>query len=431
MQMTSVIVVGAQWGDEGKGKITDYLAGQADMVLRCQGGSNAGHTIVANGQKHALHLIPSGILNPNTVCVVGNGVVLDLKIVLEEIDTLEAQGFSTKNLIISEKAHLIMPYHYTMDEYQESLKGDKKIGTTKRGIGPAYMDKTARQGIRVLDLMEWEPFLEKLDYNLREKNAIFKNAGLPTIEDAEREQIIADFKAYRERILPYVGETVYMINEALAAKKKLLFEGAQGSLLDVDHGTYPYVTSSNTVAAGSCIGVGLGPTAINRVLGIAKAYCTRVGAGPFPTELTDEMGEKIRQLGGEFGVTTGRPRRVGWFDSIVVRYSSLVNGMTDLCITKLDILDKLPEIKVCTAYNYKGEIITKLPSTLEQLSECTPVYETLPGWLEDTTGCRMFRDLPVNAQKYILRLEELVGLPISIVAVGADRNSTIVRRELF
>lgn len=429
--MTSVIVVGAQWGDEGKGKITDYLAGQADMVLRCQGGSNAGHTIVANGQKYALHLIPSGILNPNTACVVGNGVVLDLKVVLDEIEMLKAEGFSAKNLVISDKAHIIMPYHYTMDEYQESLKGDKKIGTTKRGIGPAYMDKTARQGIRLLDLLAWEPFLEKLEYNLREKNIIFGHAGLPTIEGEARERLIAEYAAYREQIMPYVGETVYRVSEALQAGKKLLFEGAQGSLLDLDHGTYPYVTSSNTVAAGSCIGVGIGPTAINRVLGVAKSYCTRVGEGPFPTELTDDMGVKIRSLGEEFGTTTGRPRRVGWFDSVLVRYSALVNGMTDLCITKMDILDSLPEVKICTAYRYNGEVITRMPSTLEALAECTPVYETMPGWMCDTTGCRMFRDLPVNAQKYILRLEELVGLPISMVAVGAERNSTIVRREMF
>lgn len=429
--MTSVIVVGAQWGDEGKGKITDYLAGQADMVLRCQGGSNAGHTIVANGQKYALHLIPSGILNPNTACVVGNGVVLDLKVVLDEIEMLKAEGFSAKNLVISDKAHIIMPYHYTMDEYQESLKGDKKIGTTKRGIGPAYMDKTARQGIRLLDLLAWEPFLEKLEYNLREKNIIFGHAGLPTIEGEARERLIAEYAAYREQIMPYVGETVYRVSEALQAGKKLLFEGAQGSLLDLDHGTYPYVTSSNTVAAGSCIGVGIGPTAINRVLGVAKSYCTRVGEGPFPTELNDDMGVKIRSLGEEFGTTTGRPRRVGWFDSVLVRYSALVNGMTDLCITKMDILDSLPEVKICTAYRYNGEVITRMPSTLEALAECTPVYETMPGWMCDTTGCRMFRDLPVNAQKYILRLEELVGLPISMVAVGAERNSTIVRREMF
>ncbi len=429
--MTSVIVVGAQWGDEGKGKITDYLAGEADIVLRCQGGSNAGHTVVVGGITHALHLIPCGILNPDTVCVVGNGVVLDLKVALEEIKTLAEQGISCQKLVISEKAHLIMPYHYTMDEYQESLKGDNKIGTTKRGIGPAYMDKAARQGIRLLDLMEWQPFLEKLDYNLNEKNAVFANAGLPVIDAAAKKQIIDEYAAYREQIAPYVGETVYLVNEALADGKRLLFEGAQGSLLDVDHGTYPFVTSSNTVAAGSCIGVGIGPTKINRVLGIAKSYCTRVGAGPFPTELEGETGDQIRELGHEFGVTTGRPRRVGWFDSQVVRYSALVNGMTDLCITKLDILDTLPEIKVCTAYSYRGEVIDRMPSTLAHLAECTPIYETLPGWQADTTACRSFRELPTNAQKYILRLEELTGMPISIIAVGADRESTIVRKAMF
>lgn len=429
--MPSVIVIGAQWGDEGKGKITDYLASQADMVLRCQGGSNAGHTVVVDGNKYALHLIPCGILNPNTVNVVGNGVVLDLKVVLDEIKQLSEQGFSVKNLVLSEKAHLIMPYHYLMDDYQESLKGDKKIGTTRRGIGPAYMDKTARQGIRLLDLMAWEPFLEKLDYNLKEKNVIFAHAGLPTIEGETKEALIKEFAEYREQVKPYVGETVYLVNDALKAGQKLLFEGAQGSLLDVDHGTYPFVTSSNTVAAGSCSGVGIGPTAVNRVLGIAKAYCTRVGSGPFPTELIDDMGVKLRSLGNEFGVTTGRPRRVGWFDSVVVRYSALVNGMTDLCITKLDILDTLPEIKVCTAYSYKGQVIDKLPSTLDELEHCTPIYETMPGWQQDTTECRSFRELPVNAQKYILRLEELVGVPISIVAVGAARESTIVRTEMF
>lgn len=429
--MTSVIVVGAQWGDEGKGKVTDYLASQADMVLRCQGGSNAGHTVVVGGQTHALHLVPCGILNPDTVCVVGGGVVLDLKVVLSEIGTLKEQGFAVNNLIISEKAHLIMPYHYTMDEYQESLKGDKKIGTTKRGIGPAYMDKAARQGIRLLDLLAWEPFLEKLDYNLREKNQIFRLAGLPVIEGEAKEQVIREFGRLREEIAPYAGETVYLVNEALAAGKKLLFEGAQGSLLDIDHGTYPYVTSSSTVASGSCSGVGIGPTKISNVLGIAKAYCTRVGAGPFPTELTGEEGDKLRELGHEFGVTTGRARRVGWFDSVVVRYSALVNGLTDLCITKLDILDTLPEIKVCTGYELNGEVIKRLPSTLEELGQCRPVYEVLPGWLADTTGCRSFGELPKLAQDYILRLEELVGVPVSIVAVGPDREQTILRRPIF
>ena len=429
--MTSVIVVGAQWGAEGKGKVPGYLARRADMGGRCQGGASAGHTVVVNGQTHALHLVPCGILNPDTVCVVGGGVVLDLKVVLSEIETLKEQGFEVGNLIISEKAHLIMPYHYTMDEYQESLKGDKKIGTTKRGIGPAYMDKAARQGIRLLDLLAWEPFLEKLEYNLREKNQIFRLAGLPVIEGEAKEQIIKDFAAYRERIAPYAGETVYMVNEALAAGKKLLFEGAQGSLLDIDHGTYPYVTSSSTVASGSCSGVGIGPTKISNVLGIAKAYCTRVGAGPFPTELEGEAGEHLRELGHEFGVTTGRPRRVGWFDSVVVKYSALVNGLTDLCITKLDILDTIAEIKICVGYELNGEVVDRLPSTLAELAAVKPVYETMPGWLTDTSACRSFEELPELAQKYILRLEELVGVPISMVAVGPDREQTIVRNEIL
>ncbi len=429
--MTSVVIVGAQWGDEGKGKMTDFLASQADMVLRCQGGSNAGHTVVNQGVTHKLHLIPSGILYPGVQCIIGNGVVLDIKVILDEIKGLREQGFAVENLTISEKAHVIMPYHYTMDEYQESLKGDKKIGTTKRGIGPAYMDKVARQGVRLLDLLDWDSFLEKLDYNLKEKNALFAMHGLPTIEGADKEALIAEFKGYREEIKPFVGDTLYVANEAARNGKKLLFEGAQGSLLDIDHGTYPFVTSSSTVAGGACTGSGVGPTQINRVLGIAKAYCTRVGSGPFPTELFDETGEAIRQKGFEFGVTTGRPRRCGWFDAVVVRYSTLINGLTDLCITKLDIFDQLEEIKICVGYEYKGQIIDRFPSTLQELEDCKPVYETMPGWLADTTKCRRFESLPINAQNYILRLEELCMVPISIVAVGPDRTETIVRNPLF
>ena len=429
--MTSVVIVGAQWGDEGKGKLTDFLASQADMVLRCQGGSNAGHTVVAEGKTHKLHLVPSGILYPGVQCIIGNGVVLDLKVILEEIATLQAQGIDTNHLAISEKAHLIMPYHYTMDEYQEALKGENKIGTTKRGIGPAYMDKIARQGIRLLDLMNWDDFLTRLEYNLKEKNSIFQMHGLPTIEGAEKAKLIEDFRGYREQIAPYVKDTLYLANEAARSGKKLLFEGAQGSHLDIDHGTYPFVTSSNTVAAGVCTGSGVGPTYINRVLGIAKAYCTRVGSGPFPTELFDETGELIRQTGFEFGVTTGRPRRCGWFDAVVVRYSALINGLTDLCITKLDIFDKLPEIKICVGYEYQGQRIDRFPSTLQTIAECKPIYETMPGWLCDTTGCRRFEDLPQNAQNYILRLEELCLTPISVVAVGPDRQQTIIRNPLF
>ena len=429
--MTSVVVVGAQWGDEGKGKLTDFLANQADMVLRCQGGSNAGHTVVVDGKKYALHLIPSGILSADTQCIIGNGVVLDLKVILSEIQNLHDKGITTDHLAISEKAHLIMPYHYTMDEYQEELKGDNKIGTTKRGIGPAYMDKIARQGIRLMDLMKWDTFLARLEYNLKEKNAIFKANGLPVIEGADKDALIAEFKEYREQIKPYVKDTLYSVNDAAKAGKKILFEGAQGALLDIDHGTYPFVTSSNTVAAGVCTGSGLGPTYIDKVLGIAKAYCTRVGSGPFPTELLDEVGENIRRAGGEFGVTTGRPRRCGWFDAVVVRYSALICGLTDLCITKLDIFDNLKEIKICVGYELNGERTDRFPSTIEEIGQCQPIYETMPGWMQDTTGVRNFDDLPENARKYIKRLEELCGIPVSVVAVGPDRNQTIVRNPLF
>ena len=429
--MTSVVVVGAQWGDEGKGKLTDFLASQADMVLRCQGGSNAGHTVVADGVKHALHLIPSGILSADTECIIGNGVVLDLKVILDEIKGLNEKGFTTKHLSISEKAHLIMPYHYTMDEYQEELKGANKIGTTKRGIGPAYMDKIARQGIRLMDLMNWDMFLTRLEYNLKEKNAIFKANGLPTIEGADKDALIEQFRQYREEIKPYVKDTLYMVNDAAKAGKKILFEGAQGALLDIDHGTYPFVTSSNTVAAGACTGSGLGPTYIDRVLGIAKAYCTRVGSGPFPTELLDEVGEQIRQAGYEFGVTTGRPRRCGWFDAVVVRYSAMICGLTDLCITKMDIFDNLEEIKICVGYELNGERTDRFPSTTEEIAKCKPIYETMPGWMEDTTGIRNYEDLPENAKNYIKRLEELCGVPVSMVAVGPDRTQTIVRNPLF
>ncbi|MDD4571090.1 MAG: adenylosuccinate synthase [Clostridia bacterium] len=429
--MTSVVLIGAQWGDEGKGKMTDYLAAQADMVLRCMGGSNAGHTVVANGVTHKLHLIPSGILYPNVTCVIGNGVVVDLKVLLKEIENLHAQNLSTEHLLISEKAHLIMPYHYTMDEYQESLKGDQKIGTTKRGIGPAYMDKVARQGIRLLDLMDKEVFTAKLDYNIKEKNAIFTAAGLEIIDEAKRNEIIKEFMGYAEIFKKYMANTIYIANDAAAAGKKLLFEGAQGTLLDVDHGTYPFVTSSSPTAGGACTGSGVGPTMINRVLGIAKAYSTRVGEGPFPTELFDEVGENIRQSGFEFGTTTGRPRRCGWFDAVVVRYSTLVNGLTDLAVTKLDVLDNLKEIKFCRAYKINGQETNQFPSSLRELNLAKPVIETLPGWECDTTGCRSFEELPENAQKYLLRLEELCQVPISLVAIGPDREQTIVRKPLF
>ncbi len=426
--MSTVVIVGAQWGDEGKGKITDFLAAQADMVVRCQGGSNAGHTVVVDGIVHKLHLVPSGILYPKVSCIVGNGVVLDLKMVLQELERLEAMGIDIKNLKISQRVHLIMPYHYMMDEMEENNKGAKSIGTTKRGIGPAYMDKVARQGIRLADLLNWPHFEVILADNVKEKNILFKGHGLP---NCDLEAIKTEFAVYAQKIRPYVGETLYSLNKAIEEGKKVLFEGAQGTHLDIDHGTYPYVTSSAPCAGGACTGSGVGPTKINRVVGIAKSYTTRVGSGPFPGELFDEVGEEIRQKGVEFGTTTGRPRRCGWQDAVVLRYSAVVNGLTDLVITKLDVLDEMKEVKICRAYAYKGQEITEFPYDLTVLAECEPIYEVLPGWQKDTTGCRSFQELPAEAQAFIKRIEELAGVDVAIVAVGPERSQTIVCKTIF
>lgn len=426
--MTTVIVLGAQWGDEGKGKITDYLAEQADMVVRCQGGSNAGHTVVSQGATYKLHLIPSGILYPDVECIIGNGVVVDIGLLLDELDELKGQGLNTSNLKISNRAHLIMPYHKALDQLQEEQKGKAKIGTTGRGIGPAYVDKVNRSGIRIADLLDWAVFQEKLKIQLAEKNHLFASYGKETFGEAA---ILKEYESYVERVKPFVADTAPIINDRIDAGKKVLFEGAQGTLLDIDHGTYPFVTSSHPTSGGACTGSGVGPTKINRIVGIAKAYATRVGSGPFPSELLDEMGEKIRQKGGEFGVTTGRPRRCGWFDALVARYSVMVNGLTDLAITKLDILDELPEIKICRAYSCQGKELTEMPADLNQLAQCEPIYETMPGWQQDTTGARTFADLPQAAQNYIKRLEELSKAPVSIVAVGPDRKQTILRNPIY
>ncbi|MGI5892172.1 MAG: adenylosuccinate synthase [Bacillota bacterium] len=426
--MSTAVIVGAQWGDEGKGKIIDFLAQKADMVVRCQGGNNAGHTVVYGDKTYKLHLIPSGILYPGVDCIIANGVVADLAVVLEELDNLAAQGVKSDKLRISQRAQIIMPYHRQLDELQESIKGDGKIGTTKRGIGPAYVDKVARSGFRLIDLMNWQGFLSKLHANVEEKNRIFAMYGQELINE---EKIIADFKVYAERIKQYIVDTAPIINQAIELGKNVLFEGAQGTLLDIDHGTYPYVTSSYPTAGGACTGSGVGPTKINKVLGIAKAYTTRVGDGPFPSELFDQTGEMIRQQGFEFGTTTGRPRRCGWFDAVVLRYSTMINGLTDLAITKLDVLDTLSEIKICTSYLYKGQEIHDFPADLEILSGCEPVYETLPGWCESTVDCRSIADLPDNAKNYLRRLEKISGIPISIVAVGPERNQTIVINDIF
>ncbi|MDD2422498.1 MAG: adenylosuccinate synthase [Heliobacteriaceae bacterium] len=427
--MASVVVVGAQWGDEGKGKITDFLAQKADLVVRYQGGNNAGHTVVVGNEEHKLHLIPSGILYAGKACVIGNGVVVDPGALVQELEGLEGRGISTANLKISGRAHLIMPYHLRLDEVEEERRGANKIGTTKRGIGPAYMDKAARTGIRMVDLLDPVEFRVQLTRNLQEKNRL-----LERVFDApgfEVEAIFTEFQQYAERLRPYVTDTSIILDEVRKAGKNILFEGAQGTLLDLDHGTYPYVTSSHPVAGAACIGAGVGPTTIDKVIGVAKAYSTRVGEGPYPTELHDETGDRIRQAGHEFGTTTGRPRRCGWLDVVVLRYSVRVSGLSAMAITKLDVLDHLPVIKICVGYRYQGNVIGYFPDSLKKLAQCEPVYEELPGWLAPTTGCRTFADLPPNARRYVERVEELCECPVALLAVGPERDQTIILDPVY
>ena len=424
--MAGIVLVGAQWGDEGKGKITDLIAYDMDVVVRFQGGNNAGHTIVHSGKTYALHLIPSGVMYPHITPVIGNGCVIDPKVLLEEMDRLEADGLSTHRLRISCNAHLIMPYHRDLDGASERRLGKLEIGTTRRGIGPAYQDKSSRMGLRVQDLQDPEIFREKLQAALAEKNDILEKVyGLPTYTV---EQIAEEYLGYAERIAPHIADTSQLVNQALRADQWVLFEGAQGTLLDIDHGTYPFVTSSNPTAGGACTGAGVGPKSIDRVLGIAKAYITRVGSGPFPTELDDCIGEHLQTVGGEFGTTTGRKRRCGWFDGVIARYAVQVSGITDLVVTKLDVLSKLDTIKVCVAYEYEGHRYNDLPCHQTAFHHAKPVYEELPGWQEDITGCRHFEELPKNAQDYIGFLEDLADVPVSIIAVGPDREQTIMRR---
>jgi adenylosuccinate synthase len=424
--MAGIVLVGAQWGDEGKGKITDLLADDMDYVVRFQGGNNAGHTIIHGGRTLKLHLIPSGIMYPHITPVIGNGVVIDPKVLLEEMDELEADGLTTRRLLISCNAHLIMPYHRDLDGASEKRLGGNEIGTTRRGIGPAYQDKASRLGLRVQDLTDEKIFRAKLETALSEKNAILKKIhGLPTYTVDE---ITAEYMGYAERIRPHIADTSVIINTALRADQWVFFEGAQGTLLDIDHGTYPFVTSSSPTAGGACTGTGVGPKRIDRVLGIAKAYITRVGSGPFPTELHDEVGELLTRVGGEFGTTTGRQRRCGWYDGVIVRYAVQVNGLTDLVITKLDVLSELDTIKVCTAYEYDGRPHRDLPCHQTAFHHAKPIYEELPGWREDITGCRTFEDLPKNARDYITFIEDLAEVPVSIIAVGPSREQTIMRR---
>ncbi len=427
--MTSVVVVGTQWGDEGKGKITDFLSANAEVIARYQGGDNAGHTIVIDGKKFKLHLIPSGIFFPEKISVIGNGVVVNPKSLVKELAYLHEEGVSTDSLRISDRAHVILPYHIELDRLQEESKGENKIGTTIKGIGPAYMDKAARVGIRIADLLDREVFAERLRINLEEKNRQFTK--LYDAEALSFDDIFEEYYEYGQQIKQYVTDTSVILNDALDNGKRVLFEGAQGVMLDIDQGTYPFVTSSNPVAGGVTIGSGVGPSKIDKVVGVCKAYTSRVGDGPFPTELFDEVGDRIREVGHEYGTTTGRPRRVGWFDSVVMRHSRRVSGITNLSLNSIDVLSGLDTVKICVAYDLDGERIDYYPASLEQLKRCKPIYEELPGWSEDITSVRHLDELPENARNYVRRVGELVGVRISTFSVGPDRDQTNILESVW
>jgi adenylosuccinate synthase len=428
--VANVVIVGTQWGDEGKGKIVDLLAEHAHLVVRFQGGNNAGHTMVVGGEQFICHLIPSGILQDKT-CIIGNGVVVDPAVLLEEIDNLQSRGIhiAADRLLISERAHLIMPYHKSVDHAWEQFKGDKKIGTTGRGIGPAYEDKATRRGIRFVDLLDPKVFAEKVKTLLDEKNFYLKNYLSAGVLDPQ--EIIDQYRQHAQRLAPHVANVSIIINDAIKHGQHVMFEGAQGTHLDIDHGTYPFVTSSNTVAGNACCGAGVGPKQIDEVIGIVKAYTTRVGAGPFPSELFDDVGDEIQKVGAEFGATTGRRRRCGWLDTVILRNAVRLNGLTGLAITKLDVLDGLESVKICTGYEYRGEIIQDFPASLDVLAECQPVYETLPGWMEDISSAKVIEDFPPNARNYLDRIAELTETEPHIVSVGPDRDQTIVLKHPY
>lgn len=428
--MSTIAVVGTQWGDEGKGKAIDYLATRADMVVRAQGGSNAGHSVVIGGKKYALHLVPSGVLNASAVNIIGNGVVFDPEGFFGELEGLEKDGIDTSNIYISDRAHIVFPYHKILDALSEAAKGSGKVGTTNKGIGPCYMDKVERTGIRMCDMLDDELFAKKLSEQIERKNAIItKVYGGEAID---KEKMVADYLDYAKRLRPYIRDTSVMVYEAVKAGKKVLFEGAQGTMLDIDLGTYPYVTSSHPVSGGFTTGAGVGPQCVEEVIGIVKAYTTRVGAGPFVTEEDNEIGDAIREIGHEYGVTTGRPRRCGWLDLVVIRYAARVNGLTGISLMLLDVLDQFEKVSVCVGYEKPdGEVITDFPASLELLEKCRPVYKELDGWNAPTTGCRSYEELPENAKAYIKEIEEFTGVPVRIVSVGPDREQTMVRGELF
>ena len=427
--MATAMVLGTQWGDEGKGKIVDYLAQKADVVIRSQGGNNAGHTVVADGQSFALRLLPSGILFSEKTCIIGNGVVVNPEVLLEEIDGMVKKGVTISKLEVSTRAHVIMPYHIRIDEEDEKLRGDDKIGTTKNGIGPCYADKINRVGIRIGDLMDRDVFYQKLKTNLELKNRLF--ATYYNCEGFDFEEIFTKYTALAERIRPYVKDTEYSANQYIKEGKKVLFEGAQATMLDLDHGTYPFVTSSNPTAGGACVGSGVGPRMMSNIIGVVKAYTTRVGAGPFPAEQSNKIGEYLRETGHEFGTVTGRGRRCGWFDSVVVRYAAMLNSLDYLAITRLDILDGLDTINICKGYMYKGIELKEYPESLNILQDVEPVYEELPGWKTDISGCKSYDELPENARYYVERISQLVGVPLGIVSVGPDRSQTIVLHDVF
>ncbi len=423
--MPTKVVIGAQWGDEGKGKITDILAGESDVVVRSSGGNNAGHTVEANGVQYKLHLMPSGIINKGTLCIIGNGVVVDPKVLLEEIDMLTEKGVDVSNLKIDMRAHVIMPYHIELDGLSEKSRGKGDIGTTKKGIGPCYMDKAERSGIRVCDLMNAEIFEQKVRANVEIKNKIITLVYGGEAVDAD--SIIKEYLGYAERLRQYAADTGVLLYDAIKEGKKVLFEGAQGTLLDLDLGTYPFVTSSHPISGGVCVGTGIGPTLIDECIGIVKAYTTRVGKGPFPTELFDDMGDLIRNRGNEFGTTTGRPRRTGWFDAVIVKYAVRTSSLTSIALNKIDTLSDIGNLKICVGYNMNGKMITEFPPSLEELALCEPIYEEMPGWEGDISGCTSYDELPENAKRYIERLEELVGCKIAMVGVGPNRTQNLLR----
>ena len=429
--MSNVVVVGTQWGDEGKGKVVDLLSAQVNKVVRFQGGNNAGHTLVVDGKKSIFHVIPSGILYPDTRCLIGNGVVVDPEVLLEETQGLLAKGIAInpKRLGVSERAHLIMPYHKAIDRAREKAKGASKIGTTGRGIGPCYEDKVARVGIRTIDLKDPDILKEKIEANLKEKN--FYLTHFFGSESLEYQTIVERYLSIAHKLSPFIVDVSAELDEAIRRNESILFEGAQGTHLDIDHGTYPFVTSSNPVAANACIGAGIGPKRLDSIVGIVKAYTTRVGAGPFVSELVGEIGEYLQEKGQEFGATTGRPRRCGWLDLVVVGYSARINGLTHLAVTKLDILKDLDPVKLCVAYEYNGKRIENIPAQISSLEKCRPLYEEMDGWHEDISKTKTFEDLPKNAQAYVKKIEQCVGIPVSIISVGSERDETIVCKNPF